>query len=251
MSEETSYCLYKDIPYHADPDLAARAGARCQLDVYHPVGLSCFTTILWLHGGGMVSGDRYIPAELMNNQFGIVGAGYRLAPQAKCPEYIEDAAAALAWVFKNVERYGGSPDRIVVGGSSAGAYLALLIALDRRWLAAHGVEANRLLGVAALSGQVVTHFTVREERGLPGHRVVVDELAPLHHVRADAPPILLVTGDRDLEILARYDENAYFARMLKIAGHSAVELHELKGRDHGGVEHPGHAYVLKFVSSLG
>jgi len=75
----------------------------------------------------------------------------------------------------------------------------------------------------------------------------VDELAPLYHVRAEAPPLLLVTGDRDLELLGRYEENAFFQRMLRLAGHTRNELHELKGRDHAGVEAPGHALLLDFI----
>jgi hypothetical protein len=59
----------------------------------------------------------------------------------------------------------------------------------------------------------------RAERGIEGTRPVVDDLAPLYHVRKDAPPLLLITGDRELEMLGRYEENAYLMRMMKVVGH--------------------------------
>jgi len=217
------------------------------LDLYHPENAPGFATVVWLYGGGLVSGQRHVPAELKEQGLAVVAVDYRLHPQVRAPVYIEDAAAAVAWTFRHIASFGGDPARIFLAGASAGGYLAMLVGLDRRWLAACGESADRLAGVVALTGQMVTHFTVRAERGIPERQVVVDELAPLFHVRADAPPILLVTGDRELELLGRYEENAFFQRMLKVAGHTQNELHELKGRDHGGVEAPGHALLLDFV----
>ena len=78
----------------------------------------------------------------------------------------------------------------------------------------------------------ITHFTVREERGIPGTQPVVDSLAPLFHVRPDAPPLLLITGDRELERFGRYEENAYLMRMMKVASHKETNLYELQGYGH-------------------
>jgi hypothetical protein len=80
--------------------------------------------------------------------------------------------------------------------------------------------ADAIAGLAPLSGHTITHFTIRSERGISPLTPVVDELAPLYHVRSDAPPVLLVTGDRELEMFGRYEENAYLARMFKLAGHT-------------------------------
>lgn len=88
-------------------------------------------------------------------------------------------------------------------------------------------------GLIPFSGHAITHFTVREERGIEGTRPVVDDLAPLYHVRADAPPLLLITGDREKEMLGRYEENAYLMRMMKVAGHEETRLYELDGYGHG------------------
>lgn len=242
----------ENVPYRMETGLPYREAehpghAGCRLDVYYPDRSAGFATVVWLYGGGLVSGQRYVPGELKEQGLAVVAPDYRLHPQVRAPAYIEDAAAAVAWTFRNIGRYGGDPARIFLAGASAGGYLTALIGLDRRWLAAHGVEANRLAGLIVLTGQLVTHFTVRAERGIPEGRVVVDELAPLYHVRAEAPPLLLVTGDRDHELLGRYEENAFFQRMLRLAGHTRNELHELKGRDHAGVEAPGHALLLDFI----
>lgn len=219
------------------------------MDVHVPAGMAGFATLVWFHGGGLTGGQRYLPGALQGHGFALVPASYRLSPAATAPAYIEDAAAAVAWVFRHIKEYGGSADRILVGGASAGAYLALMVGLDPRWLARCGGEANRIAGLVAVSGQVTTHFTVKQERGLPPEQPLVDDLAPIYHVRRDAPPILLVTGDRELELFGRYEETAWFKRMLDLAGHPACELHELPGRDHAAVEAAAAGHVLRFMAA--
>lgn len=238
------------ILYREEPGLDAYAQARCRLELEAPEGRSGFATVVFFHGGGLTDGQPVIPEAWRNQGFAVVAAGYRLSPQVQAPTYIEDAAAAVAWVYRNIERHGGSRRRIFLCGASAGGYLALLIGLDRRWLAAAGVEANELAGLISLTGQTITHFTVRGERGLPAHQPVVDELAPLFHVRPDAPPVLLVTGDRELELFGRYEESAYFRRLMLVAGHTATELYELPGVDHGGVEAKATPHLLQFVQTV-
>lgn len=244
------YTTERDIAYYSAAEMTNEMRETCRLDIYFPAGAGEFATVVWFHAGGLNAGSRYVPGELMNQGFAVVAVDYRLSPRAKAPAYIEDAAAATAWVFKNIERYGGSTNRIFVAGASAGGYLSTMIGLDKRWLAAHQIDANRLAGMISLSGQAITHVAVREERGIGRTRPVIDELAPLYHVRGDAPPLLIVTGDRDIELLGRYEENAYFRRMMQVTGHTGTELYELKGMDHPHVEHPGHAYLLQFVKKF-
>jgi hypothetical protein len=107
-----------------------------------------------------------------------------------------------------------------------------MVGLDKRWLAKFKVDANEIAGLIPFSGHTITHFTIREERGIPGTQPVIDDLAPLYHVRPDAPPLLLITGDRELEMLGRYEENAYLMRMMKVAGHTQTRLYELDGYGH-------------------
>jgi len=239
-----AYRTVRNLPYRGSETPHADA---CRLDLYYPADRTDYPVVVWFHGGGLVEGRRAIPAQLQRQGIAVVAAGYRLHPAVRAPVYIEDAAAAIAWTFRHAGEYGASPDRIFAAGASAGGYLAALVGLDRRWLAPHGIDADRLAGIISVSGQAITHFTVRAERGVPEHQPVVDDLAPLFHVRPDAPPLLLITGDRDLELLGRYEENAFFRRMMIVSGHRATDLLELPGRNHAQVEAGAHPHLLQFV----
>jgi acetyl esterase/lipase len=240
-----------DIPYrtevNSEDSLKNDALERCRLDLYAPTDRKDFPTIVWFHGGGLTKGNKSIPDALKNQGFAIVAPNYRLSPSAKSPEYVEDAAAAVAWTVRNIESYGGSRKRIFVSGHSAGGYLAAMVGLDRRWLQVHDLNADDLAGIIPFSGHAITHFTIRAERNIPEDQPIVDEMAPLYHVRRDSPPLLLITGDRDLEMLGRYEETAYFWRMLKVAGHPDVELVELMGYDHSGMAEPAFPRLIEFV----
>ena len=222
-----------EVPYRDGVD-----HPRCRVRLALPENAAGFPTVVWFHGGGLTGGGRHVPPGLVDRGVGVVAAGYRLSPEVTVRQCIEDAAAAVDWTLRNIERYGGDPGRVVVSGHSAGGYLTLMLALDPRYLAAHDRTADDLAAFVPLSGHTITHFTRRSERGLGRHDVRVDELAPLFHLRPRTPPIRLVTGDRDLELLGRYEENAYFARMMKVVGNDAVELFELQGFDHGGMVAP-------------
>ena len=233
-AQEDPYKTATNIPYYEGGQQNDKYIAeRCQLDIYHPVNAKGFATIVWFHGGGLEAGNKEIPEALKQKGFAIVSPNYRLSPRVKAPAYIEDAAAAVAWVFKNIKNYEGDPDLIFLSGHSAGGYLDMMVGLDKRWLQAHQVDANRIAGLIPFSGHTITHFTVRSEKGIKGTQPVVDDLAPLYHVRPDAPPLLLITGDRELEMLGRYEENAYLMRMMKVAGHKETQLFELDGYGHG------------------
>jgi acetyl esterase/lipase len=234
FSAETKYVTKTDISY---VDEAARLSdeyikERCVLDIYYPEGVTGYSTIVWFHGGGLKNGNKSVLEGFKNKGLAVVAVNYRLYPKVKAPVYIEDAAASVAWVFENIETFGGDASRIFVSGSSAGGYLTSMVGLDKRWLAAHGIDANRIAGLIPLAGHTITHFTVRAERGIEGTRPIIDDLAPLYHVRSDAPPVLLITGDRELEMLGRYEENAYMMRMMKVAGHKDTRIFELDGYGH-------------------
>lgn len=247
----TAYRTETGLPYRPDSEPDVYARERCKLDVYHPVGASAVPAVVWFHGGGLTGGNRSVPSALKGQGIIVVAVDYRLSPKAKAPAYIEDAAAAVAWTFKNIARYGGDTNRIFLSGHSAGGYLASLVTLDRRWLAVHGVDPDRLAGLVPFSGQSITHFAIREERGMPRTRPLIDDLAPVYHVRKDAPPILLISGDRNHELLGRYEESAYFWRMLKEVGHPSVELLELQGYDHGQMAEPAFPLLLRFLRQHG
>ncbi|MCF1191016.1 alpha/beta hydrolase [Mangrovimonas sp. AS39] len=251
-SQTTTYSLKENLAYYENgfEQDDAYIKERCKLDIYYPTNQNGFATIVWFHGGGLTSGNKEIPESLKNKGLAVVAVNYRLYPKVKAPAYIEDAAAAVSWVYRNIERYGGDASLIFVSGHSAGGYLASMVGLDKSWLEHFDMDADKIAGLIPFSGHTITHFTVREERGIKGTQAIVDYLAPLYHVRPDAPPMLLITGDRDLELLGRYEETAYFHRMMQLSGHSQVQLFELEGYDHGGMAFPAFPLLVKEINRV-
>ena len=241
-----SYKIEEELPYYSEEAKTKDAyiRERCVLDLYYPNSRNEFPTIVWFHGGGLKNGNKSIPEGFKEEGFAVAAVNYRLHPRVEAPAYIEDAAAAVAWVFKNIEKRGGSAAKVFVSGSSAGGYLTSMVGLDKRWLRSHSIDANRIAGLMPLAGHTITHFTIRAERGIEGTQPIIDDLAPLYHVRADAPPLLLITGERELEMLGRYEENAYMMRMMLVAGHQQTRLFELDGYGHAPKE-PAYPLILK------
>ena len=252
VSAQQQYITEKNIHYYSDSinNTNEYINSQCILDVYYPKEKKNFATIVWFHGGGMTGGEKQIPKALRDKGFAVIGVEYRLSPKAKAPEYIEDAAAAVAWVFKNIENYGGNSKLIFLSGHSAGGYLDLMVTLDKSYLNKYKVDANKIAAIIPFSGQAITHFTIRKENGIKSTQPIIDKFAPLYFVRADAPPILLITGDREMELLGRYEENAYLCRMMKLAGHKQTRLYELQGFNHTGMVEPAFPLLIKEVSII-
>lgn len=251
-AQQTEYVTRLDVPYYSDSITSANQYMkdRCKLDIYYPKNQKGFATIIWFHGGGLTAGSKEIPEALKEKGYCVVGVNYRLSPKVTAPAYIEDAAAAVTWVFRNIGSFGGDESLIFVSGHSAGAYLGAMIGLDKSWLRHYNIDANKIAGLIPFSAQTITHFTIRKERGVPETQPVIDNFAPLYFVRADAPPLLLITGDREMELLGRYEENAYLMRMMKVAGHKDTRLLELQGYDHGGMAQPAFPLLLKEVKRI-
>jgi acetyl esterase/lipase len=142
---------------------------QCTLDLYYPKGLKNFATIVWFHGGGLTGGSKEIPKALLDKGYAVIGVEYRLSPKVTAPLYIEDAAAAVAWTFQHISNYGGNPNLIFISGHSAGGYLGLMITLDKKYLKKYDIDANRIAALIPFSGQAITHFTIRKERGIKRH----------------------------------------------------------------------------------
>ena len=251
QAQQTAYTTLENISYYPESESEADEyiKERCVLDIYYPENKKDFPTVVWFHGGGLTAGNKFIPEELKEQGMAVVAVNYRLYPKIKAPVYIEDAAAAVAWVFKHIEEFGGDPDMLFISGHSAGGYLASMVGLDQRWLKKHDIDANRIAGLIPFSGHTITHFTVRKERGIEGTQPVVDDLAPLYHVRKDAPPLLLITGDREMEMIGRYEENAYMWRMMKVVGHPDTRLYEMDGYGHNMLT-PAYPLLIKEVRRI-
>ena len=243
-----SYLIEKDIPYHQDA--GEYAAERCRLDFYYPADVRDFPTVVWFHGGGLTGGSKEIPDGLKESGLGIVAVNYRLMPRASVQECIDDAAAAVAWAFREVASRGGSPERIFVAGHSAGGYLTDMVVLEKKWLEAYGIDADRIAGAFPYSAQKITHFNVRQAMGIGPLQPVIDETAPLYHIRKLPMPMVVLSADRELEMNGRYEEQAYFWRMMKLVGNDDVFLYEFDGYDHGGMYYPAHNVVKRYIRHI-
>jgi acetyl esterase/lipase len=231
--------VHENIAYKTGRDLSEYERERCALDLYLPAGSSGFPVIVWFHGGNITAGDKAgdahvaIARTLADRGIGVASVNYRLSPRASFPDYVDDAAAGIAWVLDHIDEYQGNAGAVFVSGHSAGAYLASLVGLDERYLANYGHAPGDLAGLMPISGQMITHGTVRTERGLPADQPIVDGAAPVNHVNPDAPPFLAIAGAEDLP--ARAEESRYFVAAMKAVGHPDVTYLEVAGRTHGTI----------------
>lgn len=237
-----NYRTETDIPYSQSDD--AYAKERCRLDIYYPEDASGAPSVVWFHGGGLTGGQKFIPQELKEAGIIVIAVNYRLLPGCTLQDCIDDAAAAVAWAFGNIGRFGGSRERIFVSGHSAGGYLTSMIGLDRKWLAKYGIDADSIAALVPFSGQVITHFAYRRQKGMSELQPCIDEFAPLYWVRPDSSPYIIITGDSEMELYGRYEENAYMWRMMKLVGHPYTEIYKLDGYDHGAMAAPAF-HILK------
>ncbi|MCA1998077.1 MAG: alpha/beta hydrolase [Armatimonadetes bacterium] len=246
---------------------------RHRLDVYAPVGADRAPVVVFFHGGGWRTGDkrqaiqgkeRVLPAA----GFVLVSANYRLAPEHRYPAFVEDAAAAVGWVHRNIGRYGGDPKRLFVMGHSAGAHLAACLGADPRWLGKHGLKPADLLGAIPLDGGGMRVSEAAQARSpiLAGiyrqafgdDPSVWDDASPLIQVRRAERPsdFLLVVAGRGLMGLPRADRRSReqaeeFAAAIRAKG-ARAEVSFWPDLDHGGanamVGNPDHPLSKKVVA---
>ncbi len=241
-----NYEYDKEILYKGKPD--AYTEKMCRLDVAYEKGAEGRPVIVWFHGGGLTSGWRHIPEALLRDGAVVVGVGYRFVTEVTIPETLDDAAASVAWVLENIEAYGGDLSKIYLAGHSAGGYIVNMLGLNKEYLAKYDIDPDtQIKALVPYSGQVITHFAQRRKQGLGDLTPTIDHLAPLYYVRGNAAPMLVISGDRELELFGRYEENAYFVRMLRLNGHKNVTFYELDGFDHGDMAEPAHLLLLKYI----
>ena len=243
-----------DITYLLEQNINYRVGnsyinSRCVLDIYVPKNTKNYSTIVYFHGGALKQGNKYIPEYLKNKGLGVVAVNYRFYPDVSTSAVLDDTAKAVKWVYDNIEKYGGSKSLIFLSGHSAGGYISSMLGLDKSYLNKYDIDPNTLAGLIPLSGHTITHMTVREEMGIPITKPFVDNMSPLFHIGPDTPPYIMITGDRELELLGRYEENAYMQRMMLVVGNEKSELYEIEGYGHNMV-YPSLPILLKRVNEI-
>ncbi len=164
--------------------------------------------IVFIYGGGWRDGakDQYAftGRALANRGYMVVLPDYRLFPATRFPGFLEDSAKALAWVDDHIGKYGGDPDRIFLSGQSAGAYNAMMLALDRQWLGREGKSPDLIRGVAALAGPYDFYpFDSETTKQSFGDYHAPEMTQPVNFVRSDAPPLWLSAGTNDTQVRPR------------------------------------------------
>lgn len=234
---DAGYRTVNDVSYIEGIAADQYRSERCKLDLYLPEGKNDFATVVFFHGGGLEGGEKFIPELLKGQGFAVVAPNYRLSPKVQHPAYIDDAAAAVAWTMRHIAEYGGDCGKVWVCGHSAGGYLTLMLALDTAYLGKYGIDADSIAGYVPFSGQTNTHYTIRKERNLDTQIPIIDKFAPIYNARKLHTTMLLLTGDRDKEMLARYTENLHLQEILNAKGNK-VDFYEFKGFDHGTMLEP-------------
>ena len=214
------------------------AGARNQLNIWVPTGTKKtdkLPVLVFLYGGGWYSGARddygFAGRAFAKQGFVVVIADYRIVPEGHWPDFLNDSAAAVAWTDAHIANYGGDPDRIALSGHSAGAYNAVMLALDPKWMKAAGSDASVIRGVAALAGPY--DFYPFEKGGRAdvamGDIRPVEQTQPIRFVRADAPPLWLGHGTADTVVRVRNSQRLAVA-MQRVGG--SAQLREYDGLSH-------------------
>jgi acetyl esterase/lipase len=217
-------------------DIAYADGPRGRLDVYRSARADGRApVVVFFYGGGWDSGRKedyaFAGAALARQGFVVVVPDYRLYPQVRWPAFVQDSAAAVAWTKTHIDGYGGDAHALFLMGHSAGAYNAVTLAVDRRWLGAVGMDPRRdLKGVVGLAGpydflplrsdKLKTLFGVENQR---------PDTQPINHVDGHAPPLFLATDDAD-KVVDPGNTARMAARVRAVGG--VVETKSYKGLDH-------------------
>lgn len=206
---------------------------RQRLDVHAPAGARDLPVVLFFYGGSWSSGERggygFAARALAARSFVVVVPDYRLVPQVRFPAFLEDGAAALAWTRQHIAVHGGDPARIAVMGHSAGAWIALMLALDRQWGGDGAIRAA--VGLAGPYDFRPFAPGGAAEAAL-GNAADLAVTQPIHFARGDAPPVLLLTGNDDTTV--RPGNSDRLAAALAGAG-AAAQVRHYPGVGHIGL----------------
>lgn len=211
-------------------DLSYGPDARQKLDIYAPTVRSDRPrpVLVFFYGGGWDSGTKadygWAAQALAAKGFVVAVPDYRVVPQVVFPAFIEDAAAATAEVGRIAATYGGDPAHLGVIGHSAGAHLAMMITLDRRYMAAVGAPDLIRAAVGLAGPYDFLPFDVPASINAFGRAPDPTLTQPVTFVRADAPPLWLGHGTTD-RIVHAEDTTILCDRMRAVGGRCEAKLY--------------------------
>ena len=231
------------------PSLRAELDVAYGEDFYHKIdvflpdqeGLTGLPVFVFFHGGawrhGFKEWEGFIAPNITDLPAIFISGNYRLSPESKWPAQVEDVADAVAWIYNNIEKYGGDPNRIFVGGHSAGGHLTSLITLKADYLASRGLPEDVIKACFPMSAV----FDVRLANADPGgtretvalilleHRDDDMEASPVEHTAGNRAPFFISWGEHDTDDI-KNDAANMIAGLEKAAGH--LETGVLPGVDH-------------------
>ena len=197
------------------------------LDIYRPQGPDAKSgaTVLFFYGGGWQRGQReqyrFVGRRLAQQGVLAIVADYRTFPRAGFPDFVEDAARAVAWTSQHARQYGGDPQRLYLAGHSAGAQIAALLGTDQRYLARHALRPDDLAGVIGLAGPY--DFVINGQyTQVFGPSAQWPRAQAINFVDGNEPPFLLIHGDRDRVVETR--DSVDLDAKLRAAGVAATLL---------------------------
>ena len=205
------------------------------LDMFIPERAE-FYTIIHFHGGGLVEGDKGDTHEycehLVNKGFAVATANYTLMPDASFPDFLYEAAYAVKYVIDHISKYGRCKG-FIISGSSAGAWITLMLCFNKEYLDFARVDRSKIFGWVSESGQPTTHFNILErEKHLNPWIQRIDEAAPLYYVdeKTEITRLLLVTYENDLP--SRIEQNELLMSTLKFFKRKFDVHHEVLDGKH-------------------
>lgn len=250
------------------------AGKDQMLDLFCPVGIQGFPMIVFLHGGGLTSGDKsnepfaQIARNLVNNGIGCAMVNYRLAPKNKWPTMIRDAASAFAWVRHNIGIRGGDSTRIFIGGHSSGGYLSALLATDKKYMKKNKLTLSDIAGCIEISGMLnssyhINGYSDEQLKNLWDNAKVVNayesyfsdwldyrDADPYYHLNKMMAPFIVLFGE-DEEYVKLLDNQAKKFQLKALKAGGKVEVSMVKGRHHMTIlysmANPGDETMMKIV----
>lgn len=219
----------RDIKEYENIIYSEEIGKSGMLDLYVP-DQSNQTLLVYFHGGGFEAGDKddqkAMYREFAEYGYIVVSANYRMYPDAAFPDYVVDAAAAVAWVVKHAKEYTDYK-KLVVGGISAGSYLSLMIHFNKEYLKQYDVDESVIDGYVFDAGQPTTHYNVLRERGEDTTAIRIDDAAPLYYLTGqkdtiDERPYLIIVSENDIP--GRKEQNELLIRAMETHQYNSQKI---------------------------
>jgi acetyl esterase/lipase len=213
-------------------DVAYGSDLRQKLDVYVPTQPAASSpVVIFFYGGSWQSGSRseylFVGEALASKGITVVIPDYRLAPGVVYTDILKDCADATAWVFANIQKYQGNPNKVFMSGHSAGGYNAAMMAIDPEWLAPHGIKTSQFKGLIGLAAPVnflpVTDEDIKPIFLSPN---TPDSSMPINHVTGHEPPTLLLAAQKDTFVYPERNSEQLAAKMRAAGDTVTVKIYQ-------------------------